>query len=67
MALSERQLSGLLGYVADPDRNALPCDSQEHVSHLIMVMHESQKQQKQGFLPVVQHAWVDFLPWHSVN
>lgn|GEM_PF-5145635 len=67
MALSELQISDLLGYIADPNIDVVTTHSEEHISYIIMVMAESHKQRNQGLLPVVKNSWVDFLPWHSVN
>ena len=67
MALTEPQISSLLGYIAEPDQNKLPQRAHADLKKVLLVLQEVESQRDLQMPSCIEQRWIDFLPWHSIN
>jgi hypothetical protein len=67
MALTEPQISNLLGYVAEPTQNKLSVKASLQLQDVFSAFREVQTQKERQLISTDANRWIDFLPWHSVN
>ncbi len=67
MALTEPQISSLLGYIAEPVQNKVSQKNNAHLKELMVVFKEVDVQRNLQMPSSIEQRWIDFLPWHSFN
>ena len=67
MALTEAQISNLLGYVAEPTQNKLSAKASLQLQDVFSAFRAVQTQKELQLVSIDANRWIDFLPWHSVN
>ncbi len=67
MALTEPQISSLLGYIAEPIQNKVSDKNQADLKAIMLVFKEIDAQRSLQMPSCIEQRWIDFLPWHSFN
>ncbi len=67
MALTEPQISTLLGYIAEPIQNKVSDQNHANLKELLFVFKEVDTQRSLQMPSSIEQRWIDFLPWHSFN
>ncbi|MCE2930818.1 MAG: hypothetical protein LW809_05470 [Vampirovibrionales bacterium] len=67
MALTEPQISSLLGYIAEPIQNKVSEKNYADLRELLVVFKEVDAQRSLKMPSSIEQRWIDFLPWHSFN
>lgn len=67
MALTEPQISTLLGYIAEPVQNKVSDKNHADLREIMLVFKEVDAQRNLQMPSSIEQRWIDFLPWHSFN
>jgi hypothetical protein len=67
MALTEPQISSLLGYIAEPIQNKVSKKNHADLKEIMLVFKEVDAQRNLQMPSSIEQRWIDFLPWHSFN
>jgi hypothetical protein len=67
MALTEPQISDLLGYIAEPTQNKLSNKASLQLQEVFSAFRTVQMQKKLQLISTDANRWIDLLPWHSIN
>ena len=67
MALTEPQISSLLGYIAEPIQNKVSEKNHADLKEIMLVFKEVDAQRNLQMPSSIEQRWIDFLPWHSFN
>ena len=62
MALTEPQISSLLGYIAEPVHNKVSQKNHLDLQELMMVFKEVEAQKNLQMPSSIEQRWIDFLP-----